>query len=322
MKKALIVGIDHYDTKRTNLDVCALSAEKFAMLLARNETINNSAGEPNFDCKLLKSGGQNNYEKITRALLKKNCKTLFEDEEADVALFYFSGYRFDDHLGGYLATQDAEEYDEGLALSDLMIYANNSSIKEINIILDCNYKEDAPRVLNATGQFAVLRKGISILSVKNYENKETNLFADLLATALRGANSDALGNITFIDLYEQANNILSEFGHEITFRSNASRLSTIRKVIPKISHDVLVMIRLYFHTPHYKYPLDKEHIPSLKLGKDEKQKDYKNLQKMLNQGLVKPVNAYHFYYAAFNEKHCVLTERGRQYWDLIEKNRI
>ena len=35
--------------------------------------------------------------------------------------------------------------------------------------------------------------------------------------------------------------------------------------------------------------------------------------------LVKPANADHMYYAAIYSKHCVLTDYGKQYWELINK---
>lgn len=324
MKKALIVGIDPDTSTPAHSNSSAAAASKISNLLSRNEMVDNAAGERNFDCKELISSNTEDSEKITHAIVKEHVKELFEDDETDVAFFYFSGNSFDDNLGGYLLTQDLEAKKEGFALSDLMVYANNSKIKEIYIVLDC-YAERAKvkaQTQTSSAQFAVLRKGISLLSVKNYEPQRSTVFAELIVTALKGVNSNVLGNVTFIDLYEQANSILPELNYEIAFRSNTSRLSIIRKVIPKISHDVLMKIRDYFPTPHYNYPLDNEHIPSQNLGREDKQLDYKNLQRMHKQGLVRPVNAFHFYYAAFNKKHCALTERGKQYWELIEKQRI
>jgi hypothetical protein len=322
MKKALIIGIDHYKAEITNLNSCVSSAKSISKLLSRNEGLNATEGDLNFDCKVLTSSEKSDSPQITRVALKENCKALFEDEEADIALFYFSGYGFNDQLGVYLVTEDNEQYDEGVSLSDLMIYANNSSIKEINIILDNHFINEYQDKGVVENQFAFLRKGISILSVKNYKNKKTNLFAELMETTLKGANADILGHVTFIEIYEQTVDILNGLNYSVTFKSNASRLTVLRKTIPKISYANLSNIRSYFKSPHYRFSLDKEHIPSQKLGKIDKQKDYKNLQQMVKYGLVKPVNADHLYYAAFNEKHCKLTQRGQQYWDLLERKRI
>jgi hypothetical protein len=318
MKKALLVGINHYDSNLPNLNSCVKLTKDIEKLLSRNVV----DSEPNFDCRVLTSSDQNDSQQITRALLKENCKALFEDDEADIALFYFSGYGSEDQMGGYLVAQNTEDGADGFSIDDLMIYANNSSIKEIYLILDCHVSDNAGNHTHSNSEFSLLRKGISVLSVKNTKKGKSSLFPELLVTALKGGNTDILGNITFIDLYEQTVNILSEFGYEITFRTNVSRMSILRKVPSKIPRNVLLKMRSYFHEPHYYVPLSKRHIPSLKLGDKEKIADFKNLQKMFKQGLVKPINAFHFYYAAFNEKHCGLTELGKQYWELIDKNRI
>lgn len=316
MRKALIVGIDQNPLNEGEISNFCPSVEVISKLLEQNEVDGESKGTPNFDCQLLTSSSH----VITRAVLRENCKELFEDDEADVALFYFSGYCFDDPMGTYLMPQGAKQSDGGFSLNDLMIYANNSSIKEVNIILDCHYTGDAFRKVRTNGSFAMLRKGVSVLSAKS--TGRTDLFSRLIITALRGGNAAILGDVTFIDLYEQAAGILSDKEYDITFNTNSSRLTVLRKSISKIPYETLVKIRCYFHSPNYHFPLDKEHIPSQKLGRLDKQKDYKTLQKLNKYGLVKPVNAIHFYYAAFNEKHCSLTNRGKQYWELIEKNRI
>ncbi|MFT5819254.1 MAG: hypothetical protein ACI8ZM_000477 [Crocinitomix sp.] len=323
MKKALIIGVNHYHETIPNLDYCNSSADNIAELLSKNEVKDNAAGEPNFDCKVLTSS-DNKENRITRSLIKKNCQELFEDEEADIALLYFSGYGFEDGMDSYLVTQDSTVYAEGLSLNDIMIYANNSNIKEINIILDLHYDKQITKTESYQEQFVLLRKGVSVLSAKTFHNNDVtkNLFAELLDLTLKGGNTDLLGNVTLIELYEQTEPFFKQKGYEITFKSSASRLTVLRKTIPKIPYEILRKIVDYFPTPHYYYRLDKEHVPSQKLGKLEKQKDYKNLQKMVKIGLVKPINSTHFYYAAINGKHCGLTKRGQQYWELLKKNRI
>jgi len=322
MKKALIIGIDHYNETINNLHHSVTTAIIIEKLLSRNETTEHPEGTPNFDCKLLISTADKTKLQITRATIKENCKLLFEDEETDIAVLYFSGYRFEDSLGGYLVSQDAERYDEGVSFNDIMIYANNSLIKEISIILDGHYiSEQKP---NENDHYALLRKGISILSAKTFHNNcsETNLFAELIINTLNGGNADILGKVTLIELYEQTDLILNGLEYEVTLQSNTSRLGVLRETKPKIPYSTLVKIKTFFPESTYYFPLDKEHIPSQKLGKMEKQGDYKQLQKMVKQGLVKPINAIHLYYAALNQKHCALTQYGQQYWELLDKNRI
>ena len=162
MKKALIIGVDHYNNPENNLSGCINDAKKIKELLS-NHYHPLHIGEPNFNCKLLCSS-EKKKNLITRRILKKEIKGLFEDNEADVALFYFSGHGYENSLGGYLVTQDATQYDEGVSFNDIMIYANNSSIKEIIIILDCCYSGRLGDIIVANNHVATIRKGISILT--------------------------------------------------------------------------------------------------------------------------------------------------------------
>ena len=139
MKKALIVGIDHYSSEIPNLDHCINTAESVHGLLATNEPMSNGHPQPNFDCKTLCSNGLNDKKSITLKNFKRHIAALFEDEESDVALLYFSGYAYEDYLGTYLLTEGVTDFEEGLALTEIMVYANKSSIKEINIILDLQF---------------------------------------------------------------------------------------------------------------------------------------------------------------------------------------
>lgn len=322
MRKALIVGIDQCENNGNRVSSCASSAQTLSKLLSRHDGECAQEGELNFDCKTLISMHEKSATTITRAVLKENCKALFEDEEVDTAFFYFSGFWIEDPLGDYLVTEDTEQFDQGLALSDLLIFVNNSSIKEINIILDLYTTKESQKQLCIEEQYAFLRKGVSILSVKHGNCEKSNLFTELITNSLLGGNDDILGNVTFIDLFENNSAILNAFGYQVTFRSNISRLTVLRKTIRQLPYPVVVKIREYFHSQNYYYPLSNEHIPSQELGDFKKQEVYKNLQKMIKYGLVKPVNADHLYYAALKKKHCALTERGQQYWDLLEKKRI
>lgn len=74
--------------------------------------------------------------RVTRASLKQAVQDLFT-RQAEVAVFFFAGHGTVNNLGGYLVTQDAKHYDEGLSMIDVLTLANNSLALERIIILDC-----------------------------------------------------------------------------------------------------------------------------------------------------------------------------------------
>ena len=108
-KRALYVGIDHYAF--APLNGCVEDVQKLRDVLDRDHD-----GTPNFTGK--KSMAPRGHEGVvTRATLREHVEDLF-GSPADVALFYFSGHGTVDNLGGYLVTQDAGRYDEGLPMND------------------------------------------------------------------------------------------------------------------------------------------------------------------------------------------------------------
>jgi len=59
------------------------------------------------------------------------------DGDPDIALFYFSGHGMITSIGGFVITTDTESYDEGVAMDEILSYANQSKAREKIIILDC-----------------------------------------------------------------------------------------------------------------------------------------------------------------------------------------
>lgn len=327
MKKALIVGIDHYNNEDNNLSGCIKDAQRMYELLSFNDVSVGESNVNNFSCRLLTSTEVYD-KKITRQVLKKEIQHLFSDDEVDVALLYFSGHGYENSLGGFLVTQDAARYDEGVSFNDVMIYANNSSIKEIIIILDCCHSGHLGNVAIAKNQVATLRKGISILTASTAAQvalerpNHGGVFTQLLCNALKGGNADILGNVKLTHLYEHVDRMLGPWEQRPTLKSNSARLSVLRKTQPKVKLETLRKIIEYFISAQYYLPLDPGFEPTERLGDKKKEKIFGDLQKLANNGLVSPVNAEHMYYAAINSKACKLTEHGRQYWDLLNKGRI
>src|SRR6266481_4732174 len=107
MRKALVVGIDHY-TKISGLFGCVNDAHSVKSVLERH-----SDGTVNFGVKLL--SGTSPAETVTRADLKERVRELFADD-SEIALFYFAGHGFIEATGGYLCTSDSQTGDDGLPL--------------------------------------------------------------------------------------------------------------------------------------------------------------------------------------------------------------
>lgn len=326
MRQALVVGIDEYDNPRIqNLKCAKRDATEMRDVLSFNYS-KKGKGEPNFDCELMISS-TNPKEKVTRAKLKEKIQKLFESEETDIALLYFSGHGTLKSLGGYLVTQDAAVYEEGISFNDIMIYANNSSIKEIVIILDCCKSGDLGQVAATNKDVASLRKGVSILtsssSLQNsFEVDGNGIFTKILLGALNGGSADLLGNVTVAHLYQLADSLLGPWDQRPQFKTNSSRLSVLRKAQPKIKRKVLVKIVDYFFGVDYFMRLDPSFDKELKPKNRANERIMKDLRELHRHGLITTIGEKHLYKAAKKSTGCELSAFGKEYYKLIKKNMI
>ncbi|MEW8332598.1 MAG: caspase family protein [Candidatus Thiodiazotropha sp.] len=156
MRRALCVGIDNYTFGA--LHGCVSDAERLTALLRKHQD-----GTPNFDCKTLIAPNGDAADIVTRTKLKQAVEQLFKDK-ADVALLHFSGHGTENNLGGYLVTQDAETYDEGLAMGDVLKMANDSKADEVVVLLDCCHSGHMGQLPAMNNDAALLREGVSIIT--------------------------------------------------------------------------------------------------------------------------------------------------------------
>ncbi len=171
MRRALIVGFDAYPA--SPLAGCVNDALAVETLLARNED-----GSPNFTCEMLTAPPRSIPPKvITKANLRGKLKHLFADE-ADVALLYFSGHGTENNLGGYLVTPDAEEYDEGVPMEQVITLANASKAREVVIILDCCHSGALGNPPVLSNQMAIVREGVAVLTA----SRATQVSVELVPT--------------------------------------------------------------------------------------------------------------------------------------------
>ena len=157
MRRALCVGIDNYTAGP--LRGCVSDAERLCSALRCNQD-----GSPNFEPRLLVAPDPGPDDVVTRRVLRKQLGRLFKDP-AELALLHYSGHGTVNNLDGYLVTQDAAKYDEGIAMGEVLTLANDSPADEVVVFVDCCYSGrfgNPPAIGNAR---VLLREGVSILTV-------------------------------------------------------------------------------------------------------------------------------------------------------------
>lgn len=316
MRKALIVGINDYPN--SPLAACIPDANRMNNILSKNfdET-------PNFSCEKLISSDRN----ITKSVLKDAIIDLFSTD-CDVALFYFSGHGCEEtnRTKPSLVTQDAKGSDMGVELDFLMDKANGAAAKQVVIILDCCFS-GAVGNLAFLNNLSVLRKGVSILtssheSQKSFENLNGGIFTDIVVDALDEGASDTLGLVTVAGIYEFADKLLGPWDQRPIFKAYNTCMIPLRRCQPKIALEILRKISLFFPTSDHIYHLDSTFEPEAEPKGHDNENKFSILQKYNRNGLLVPVDEEHMYFAAINNKSCVLTPLGKYYWKLAKENKI
>jgi len=211
MRRALVVGIDHYES--APLSGCIGDARAMERLLRRH-----ADGRVNFDTQLLTS----DREAVTRARLREGLETLFADP-ADVALLYYCGHGAGVN-GGYMVTSDATRYDEGVSLADVLTLANRATyISEVAIIMDSCHSGWLGTVAAVDNQHASLREGLSILTASRssqaaLERGGSGVFTELVCAALDGGAADILGNVSVASVYAYVDQALGAWDQRPLFK--------------------------------------------------------------------------------------------------------
>jgi hypothetical protein len=318
MRRALCVGIDHYTGG--SLQGCVSDATRMAATLARHEN-----GDPNFDCRLLTAPIGGSAAAVTRTILREQLHQLFRDP-ARLALFFFAGHGTVNNLGGYVVTQDAARFDEGLPLAEILQLANASQVEEVVVILDScfsGWMGNEPVVNN----MAVLREGVSIMTASRGEQVSVEaagggLFTSLVVDALQGGAANLLGEVTVPAIYAYVEGALGAWDQRPLFKAHVSQVIELRCCAPPINREVLRRVPLLFPLPAEDLPLD----PSFERSSSEARADnvgkFDDLQALNRVHLVTPVAVAHMYDAAMRSTACRLTPSGRYYWRLASDGRI
>jgi Caspase domain len=321
-KRALIVGIDEYDTC-VSLNAAVSDATEMAEVLQRN-----GDRSLNFECRLLTSTGP---ERVTRANLRRNWRELFDSFGGDV-LFYFSGHGTPTDVGGFLATQEWTEDDPGLPMQELVDMANNSSAETVLLILDCCFSGSAgnPAVLNSGGleNKAILREGVTILTASrptqlSYEIDGHGVFTNLILGALRGGAANVRGQISAASTYAYAEAALGAWDQRPLYKSHAGHLRPVRTVEPMVPDDLLREIPHFFPKADARFQLDMTYEETNHgAARPENVKVFKKFKQLQIAGLLRPVAGNDLYWVAEQSGSVVLTDLGQFYHQLVSSGVI
>ena len=330
MRRALLIGINNYPAG-SELHGCIEDINALASVLERNED-----NSKNFDIMLLP-------DLQCSEDAKGYIEQLFHDD-ADIALFYFSGHGYVDANGGQLvfpkdvdiATVNKDYSKLGIKMDYLMDIANHSKAKHKVLILDCCHSG----LLGANDVDAVtsvLASGVSILTACRDDESAVEMgghgiFTELLTTALSGEAADFSGNITMGGIYAYIDRSLGAWDQRPIFKTNVSEFVAIRNVTPRVPNETIHQLTALFETQDKEYALDPsyedtnsptvEHKYIEPYANAENIKKFKCLQELQKIGFIEPVGAPFMYFAAMESKSCRLTPIGKYYWRLVKNNRI
>lgn len=327
MRKALVVGVDYYSNV-TALAGCVKDACSVKSMLERH-----GDGAVNFQVKLLVSDGPSGL--VERRTLRDSIQELFSGD-GEVALLYFAGHGYIEAAGGYLCASDCERGDDGVAISDIVTWANGAGkIQNRIVILDCCHSGIAgSRPLQ--NDSSEIHEGVTILTAstaEQYASEEngSGVFTTLLVDALAGSASNLVGDITPGSVYAHVDQSLGPWAQRPMFKTNVKRFVSLRKVAPPIELGDLRRIAEFFPAPGYRFQLDPSYEPERLSGGEMKNippPDPKHteifaiLQSYNRLNLLVPEGAPHMWHAAMNSKTVRLTALGEHYRRLVEEGLI
>jgi caspase domain-containing protein len=328
MRKALVVGIDHY-RHISSLSGCVSDAYSIKGVLERH-----ADGTVNFAPQVLV--GTSPDQAVSKQDLKEAIRALFVDD-AEIALLYFAGHGHAEETGGYLCASDSDTGNDGVALTEVMTLANKSAARNRVIILDSCHSGAAGD--HPLGGYAEINDGVTILTASAanqyaLENGDGGggVYTGLFVDALAGAAANLVGDITPGSVYAHIDQSLGPWAQRPVFKTNVKTFVSLRKADPPISLQDLRALTTIFSAPTDELQLD----PSFEPERTDEQKSdpsipppnpkntttFKLLQNLVRVNLVRPVGAPHMWHAAMQSKSCELTVLGQHYWRLVNEKRI
>lgn len=330
MRKALIVGIDHYDHIRS-LSGCVNDAHSVKAVLERH-----SDGTLNFTAPHLLTG-TSAARPVRKKDLKEAVRQLFADD-SEIALLYFAGHGYIEDTGGYLCTSECETGDDGVPLDEVMKLVNRSPARNKVIILDSCHGGVAGNHSLLKG-FAEISSGVTVLTASTEDQYalETpgggaGVFTSLFVDAVNGAASNLVGDITPGSVYAHIDQSLGPWAQRPVFKTNVKTFVSLRKTDPPIALDDLRALTTHFPTPDHDFRLDPSYEPERSPDQAEDPAVpppdaantvvFRTLQKYVRVNLVRPEGAPHMWHAAMQSQSCQLTSLGQHYWSLVKEGLI
>ena len=328
MRKALVVGIDYY-TDVSPLFGCVNDSFEVKTMLDRH-----ADGSVNFGVKHLAATGPNKL--CNRDELRQAIEDLFAGD-GEVSVLYFAGHGHIETTGGYLCSSDVKTGNDGVALAEIMIMANQSKIQNRVIILDSCHSGVAGG--NALQQkVAEISDGVTILTASTAEQYATEkngagVFTSLLIDALGGAAGNLVGDVTPGGVYAHVDQSLGPWAQRPVFKTNVNRFVSLRKVHPPLELAELRRISEFFPASGFQFQLDPTYEPErheswaanpqgIPAPILEHNVIFELLQKYNRVGLVVPEGAPHMWHAAMKSKAVRLTVLGEHYRRLADKGLI
>jgi hypothetical protein len=323
MRKALVVGINYYEYG-ASLHGCVDDARAVQSVLECH-----GDGSVNFDARALAGTGPANP--VVRAQLRERIQDLFSGD-ADIALFYFAGHGHIEPRGGYVLASDSRAGDDGVALNDILFFANQSRAHSKVIILDSCHSgiAGARPGMPMTGE---LSDGMTILTSSTEdqyakEGSSGGVFTSLLIGAL-GTPGNLVGDVTPGSVYAYIDQALGPWGQRPVFKTNVKGFISLRKVQPPIALADLHCITKLFPRAGFEFKLDPSYEPERSPADADlvppdpiNTAKFAVLQRFNRVNLVVPVDAPHMWHAAMQSKSCKLTVLGEYYRRLVEKRRV
>jgi hypothetical protein len=325
MRKALVVGINFYE-HGSPLYGCVDDAHAVKTVLERNMD-----GTVNFDVKLLSGTGPT--DSVLRSELREQIRELFAGD-SETALFYFAGHGHIEATGGYLLASDSKTGDDGLPLSEILTFANQSRARNKIVVLDSCHSGIAGANPSVPTN-AELTEGLTILTASTAEQYATEengagVFTTLLIDALNGAACNLVGAVTPGSVYAHIDQSLGSWDQRPVFKTNVKSFVSLRQVQPPIGLSDLQRITEFFPTPGFQFQLDPSFEPergslgdpTIPAPDETNTAIFAILQRYNRVNLVVPVDAPHMWHAAMQSKSCKLTVLGEHYRRLVERGRI